>query len=85
MEIIDFATLLPIIGAITVLTNIIVQVLKQVTKDKLPSNLVALAVAMVLTLGAGAAYAQIKGHHLVSGGGRRRRGLYGGLRGHVRI
>lgn len=61
MEIIDFATLLPIIGAITVLTNIIVQVLKQVTKDKLPSNLVALAVAMVLTLGAGAAYAQIKG------------------------
>lgn len=61
MEIIDFATLLPIIGAITVLTNIIVQALKQVTKDKLPSNLVALAVAMVLTLGAGAAYAQIKG------------------------
>ena len=61
MEIIDFATLLPIIGAITVLTNIIVQVLKQVTHGKLPSNLVALAVAMVLTLGAGAAYAQIKG------------------------
>lgn len=61
MENINLAVLMTIIGAITVLTNIIVQVLKKITWDKLPTNFVALAVAEILTLCAGGAYAQMNG------------------------
>lgn len=53
------STLLTIVGGITVLTNIIVQVIKGITWDKIPTNLVALFVAEVLTLAAGGAYASI--------------------------
>ena len=55
MENINLAMLMTIIGAITVLTNIIVQVVKHITWDKLPTNFVALAVAELLTLCAGGA------------------------------
>lgn len=61
MENINIALLLTIVGAITALTNIIVQVLKKITWDKVPTNLVALFVAEVLTLAAGGAYAQVNG------------------------
>jgi glucan phosphoethanolaminetransferase (alkaline phosphatase superfamily) len=61
VETIKLSVLLSIIGGITVLTNIIVQVLKKITWDKVPTNLVALFVAMVLTLTGGAAYAQTQG------------------------
>ena len=60
METIHISALLTIVGGITILTNIIVQVLKKITWDKVPTNLVALAVAEALTLAAGAAYAQVK-------------------------
>ena len=39
------STLIAIVGALTVLTNIIVQVLKKATWDKLPTNLLAIIVA----------------------------------------
>lgn len=55
------STLLMIIGGITILTNIIVQVFKTVTWDKIPTNFLALIVAEALTLASGAAYAQIQG------------------------
>ncbi|BDF72883.1 hypothetical protein CE91St41_38660 [Oscillospiraceae bacterium] len=55
------STLLMIIGGVTILTNIIVQVFKTVTWDKIPTNFFALIVSEVLTLAAGAAYAQIQG------------------------
>lgn len=55
------STLLMIVGGVTFLTNIIVQVVKSVTWDKIPTNLVALFVAEVLTLAAGGAYASICG------------------------
>lgn len=61
MENINLAMLMTIIGAITVLTNIIVQVVKHITWDKLPTNFLALAVAELLTLCAGGAYAQMNG------------------------
>ena len=41
------------------LTNIVVQVLKTSTYEKLPTNLLALIVAEVLTIGVGIAYCQI--------------------------
>lgn len=55
------STLLMIIGGVTILTNIIVQVFKTVTWDKIPTNFFALIVSEALTLAAGAAYAQIQG------------------------
>lgn len=54
------STLLMIVGGVTVLTNIIVQVLKGITWDKLPTNLLALIVAEVLTLAAGGAYSSMQ-------------------------
>ena len=53
------STLLMIVGGITVLTNIIVQVVKNITWDKIPTNLVALIVAEALTLASGGGYASI--------------------------
>ena len=61
MENVNIALLLTIVGAITAMTNIVVQVLKKITWDKVPTNLVALLVAEALTLAAGGAYAQVKG------------------------
>lgn len=46
----NVSTLIVIVGALTVVTNIIVQVLKKATWDKLPTNILAITVAMVLTL-----------------------------------
>ena len=53
------STLLMIVGGITALTNIIVQVVKNITWDKIPTNLVALIVAEALTFASGGAYASI--------------------------
>ena len=55
----DWSAVLSIIGALVVLTNIIVQVLKQITWEKLPTNILAVIVAMALTLMAFFAYCQI--------------------------
>lgn len=56
----DLAIIIPAIGVLVALTNIIVQVLKKATWDKLPTNIVAVLVAVVLTLTLGVAYCQIK-------------------------
>lgn len=55
----NIPVLLSIIGALVVVTNIIVQVLKNLTWDKLPTNILAVIVSMVLTLVAFLAYCQI--------------------------
>lgn len=44
------SSLLMLVGGITILTNIIVQVVKSITWDKIPTNLVALFVSEALTL-----------------------------------
>ena len=54
-------TILPIIGLIIAVTNIVTQVLKKVTWDKIPTNIVVLIVAELLTLTGGAVYAQHAG------------------------
>lgn len=56
----DLTVIIPILGVLVALTNIIVQVAKKATWDKLPTNIVALAVAEALTIAAGIAYCQIK-------------------------
>ncbi|MEY8386916.1 hypothetical protein AALC17_06385 [Oscillospiraceae bacterium 38-13] len=44
------ALVLPVVLVLMVVTNIIVEVLKKLTWGKLPTNLLAFAVAMVVTL-----------------------------------
>lgn len=46
------------IGVLTALTNIIVEVLKKITWDKLPTNIVALLVGEALCMLTGILYAQ---------------------------
>lgn len=58
---IDFAILLSIIGVLVALTNIVTEVLKKVLWDRLPTNILAIAVAMALTLVAFFAYASYAG------------------------
>lgn len=57
--ILSLSTILTIIGILVVLTNIVVQVLKKAIWDKLPTNILAIIVSMVLTLVAFFAYCQI--------------------------
>ena len=59
-SIFDWSIILSIVGILVVVTNIVVQVLKKLTWDKLPTNILATIVAMVLTLAAFFAYCQIK-------------------------
>ncbi len=54
------STVLLIVAILTVITNIIVQVVKKATWDKIPTNLLAVIVAMVLTLAVFLAIFQIK-------------------------
>lgn len=61
MESMDTAVILTVIGVITAITNMLVQVLKQVTWESVPTNLIVLCVAQALTLIAGGAYAQVQG------------------------
>lgn len=57
----DWSIVISIVGVLVVLTNIIVQALKKVTWEKLPTNFLAILVAMVLTVASFFAYCQIKG------------------------
>ena len=59
-NIFDWSVILSIVGALVVVTNIIVQVLKKLTWDKLPTNILAVIVSMLLTLVVFFAYCQIK-------------------------
>ena len=53
--------LLVIVGVLVVLTNIIVEVLKKLIWDKMPTNFLAVIVALVLTLVAFFAFIAIAG------------------------
>ena len=48
----DITVIIPILGVLVALTNVIVQVVKKATWDKLPTNILATIVAMALTLAA---------------------------------
>lgn len=61
MENINIGVIATIIFALMVTTNIIVEVVKKATWDKLPTNVVVVIVAEALTLASGAAYAEING------------------------
>lgn len=54
----DLSVIIAIVGALVALTNIITEVIKKVTWDKLPTNILALIVSEALTIAAGIAYFQ---------------------------
>lgn len=59
-SVLNWSMILSIVGALVVLTNIIVQVLKKVTWDKMPTNILVVIISMALTLVVFVAYCQIK-------------------------
>lgn len=61
MEVLDLSVVLVIVAALVAVTNIITQVLKKITWDKLPTNILALVISMVVTLAVFFAYCQIIG------------------------
>ena len=52
LDITNVTTLLTILGVLVGVTNILTEVVKKVTWDKIPSSLLAFIVAQILTLGA---------------------------------
>lgn len=63
--ILNWSVIISIVGVLVVLTNIVVQVLKKLTWDKLPTNILAVIVSMVLTMVAFFAYCQISGIEVI--------------------
>ena len=61
----DLAFLITIIGMLVALTNVITEVVKKLTWDKMPTNVLAVAVGELLTLASGLAYFQVKGIDVV--------------------
>lgn len=57
----SISTLFVIVGALVALVNIIVQVIKKVTWDKVPTNLLVVIISIALTVIAFFAYCQIVG------------------------
>lgn len=59
-SVLNWSVIISIIGVLVVLTNIITQVLKKVTWEKLPTNVLVVIISMALTLAAFFAYCQIQ-------------------------
>ena len=57
---ITFDVLMPIAAILVVLTNVITQVVKKVTWNKLPTNIVCVIISMVITVTTGFAYCDIQ-------------------------
>lgn len=58
-NILNWSVILSIVGVLVVLTNIITQVLKKLTWDKMPTNILVVIISMALTVIAFVAYCQI--------------------------
>jgi len=59
-QVLNLSVILSIVGVLVALTNIIAQVLKKATWEKVPTNVLVIVIAMVLTLVAFFAYCSIK-------------------------
>lgn len=61
----DMAFIVTLIGMLVALTNVITEVVKKLTWDKMPTNVLAVVVGELLTLASGLAYFQVKGIDVV--------------------
>ena len=57
--------ILTVVFALMIVTNIITEVIKKLTWDKIPTNLMVVVISETLTLISGAVYAQINGIAIV--------------------
>lgn len=55
----NISMILTVVFALMVVTNIITEVIKKLTWDKIPTNILVVAISEFLTLASGAAYAEI--------------------------
>lgn len=55
----ELSAIITAIGVLVALTNIVVEVFKKLTYDKMPTNVLAVIVAEILTIALGVAYFQI--------------------------
>lgn len=60
----DIAIIISVIGLLVALTNIVTEVLKKVTWDKIPTNIVALLISEILTIAFGITYFNINKIHI---------------------
>lgn len=58
---IDVSVIIALVGVLVALTNVMTEVIKKVTWDKLPTNILAVVISEVLTIVVGIAYCQIEG------------------------
>lgn len=61
----DMALIVTLIGILVALTNVITEVVKKLTWDKMPTNVLAVVVGELLTLTSGLAYFQVNGIEVV--------------------
>ena len=61
----DMAFIVTLIGMLVALTNVITEVVKKLTWDKMPTNVLAVVVGELLTLAGGLAYFQVNGIEVV--------------------
>ena len=61
----DIGMILTIIFGLTIVTNILTEVIKQVTWNKIPTNILVIVIAEILTIAAGATYAQINSVNII--------------------
>ena len=61
----DMAFIVTLIGILVALTNVITEVVKKLTWDKMPTNVLAVVVGELLTLTSGLAYFQVNGIEVV--------------------
>lgn len=61
----DMALIVTLIGILVALTNVITEVVKKLTWDKMPTNVLAVVVGELLTLSSGLAYFQVNGIEVV--------------------
>lgn len=65
MKNLDLSVILMVIGALTIITNLITEVLKKLLWNKFPTNILVVVIAISLTFVALAAYACITGFVLL--------------------
>lgn len=56
----DISMVVTAIGLLVAVTNIIVEVIKKISYDKIPTNILVVIVAEIMTIVSGIAYIQIK-------------------------
>ena len=56
----DLALFIAVIGALVAVTNVVTEVLKKATWDKLPTNILCVIISMAITIITGFAYCQIQ-------------------------